>query len=479
MSPDFLSQTATEVAEHIRDRKIAAIELTMLALDRAEHIAGHNPFITLDRQGALTRAREIDASLNRGETHGVLAGVPVAIKDNIEVAGLPNTAGTPALKRNIPANDAVVVARLKAAGAVIIGKTNLHEMAFGITNVNPHFGDVSNPFASEMFAGGSSGGSAVAVSTCAVFAALGTDTGGSVRIPAALCGTFGYRPSTGRYPMTGVTPLSRSRDVIGPISRSVADLIAIDHILRGAPSRPTPALPSVIRLGVPRRHFFEQLDDDLGTVIEAALATIGSGDFQLVDVDIDDIQKFDGYTNFVLSTYEARKEIANYLHGLPLPLTLDELISQLGSEDIRDLFGKFIVGPGAPSAAAYSVAVDNHLPAIRRGFGAYFADHHLDGCLFPTTPAPARPRKDALAGVLINGERRATFDTYTRNTRLTTFAGIPGITIPVGQTPAGLPVGLEVSGPRGSDTRTLAIAARIEQLFGTPPMPKTGGANLC
>ena len=211
--------------------KTTSTEIVSELIARAGAMAYLNAYITLDAEAALARAQELDEMRKQGDILGPLHGVPLVVKDNIHVAGLPNTAGTPGLADFRPETDSPAVAALRAAGAIILGKTNLHELAYGITGYNAAYGAVGNPYDPTAIAGGSSSGTACAVSAGLAPAGLGTDTGGSVRIPASLTGVVGFRPSSGRYDSSAITPVSHTRDTVGVIARNVDDVILIDAVI--------------------------------------------------------------------------------------------------------------------------------------------------------------------------------------------------------------------------------------------------------
>ena len=222
-----------DLAGAVRRREVSATATVQRALDAAEASqVALNGFTFVDREGALARAARIDASIAAGETGGPLSGVPIALKDLIDQSGIPTTNGS-AFSAVVPDVSATVVERLEAAGAVVIGRTGLHEFAFGFTSENPHFGPVRNPWDVTLSPGGSSGGSAAVVAAGIVPAAIGTDTGGSVRVPAALCGVIGLKVTHGRVPLTGVTPLAPSLDTVGPIARTVGDVAAVYAAIAG------------------------------------------------------------------------------------------------------------------------------------------------------------------------------------------------------------------------------------------------------
>lgn len=247
---DLTELTASEAAKAIADGNMTSLELVEALIDRTGNDAG-KAYITFDPDGARAAAKTADSLQKDGAELGPLHGVPIVVKDNIAAEGLPATGGTPALKNWVPSSDAEVLAKLKEAGAILLGKTNLHELAFGITSNNAAFGAVANAYDSRRFAGGSSGGTGAAVGGHLAPAGLGTDTGGSVRIPAALNGVAGLRPSSGRYLQGGIIPISKTRDTAGPLARSVEDLVLIDGIITGTGAALTAADLKTIRIGVP------------------------------------------------------------------------------------------------------------------------------------------------------------------------------------------------------------------------------------
>jgi indoleacetamide hydrolase len=268
----------------LRSGELQAQDAVDEAINRARRHDKLNAFISL--------ADAVPLPVNHAEATalpGRSAGLPIAVKDNIDVAGFRTTAGTPGLRDWRPATDAPVVSRLRGEGAVIIGKTNMHELAVGITSNNPTFGAVRNPHDHSLIAGGSSGGSAAAVAMGVVTAALGTDTAGSCRIPASLCGCVGFRPTTGRYPSDGVVPLAATRDTIGILTQDVSDAILLDEIITDTPT--APAGLKGRRLGVPGPYFYDDLDDQVRPVIDAALARLEDAGAVLVQTEVKQLEQ--------------------------------------------------------------------------------------------------------------------------------------------------------------------------------------------
>ena len=314
---DLTQLSVSDAATLIHARKLTSVELTQAYIARADANPGLNVYITLDRAGALAAARRADADLDTIRRLGPLHGVPLVVKDNTHVAGLPNTAATPALRGFVPKENAPTVQKLVDAGAVILGKTNMHELAFGISGYNEGFftGEVigtRNPYDRTRFAGGSSSGTGAAIGARLAPGGLGSDTAGSVRIPAALSGGAGLRPTIGRYSQDGVTPISHSRDTVGPMAQTVSDVALLDAVITGGRT-PAPAPLSGVRLGVYRGYFLKDLDADTRTVTEGAIEKLRRVGVAIVDVDMPDLQKANDAVSFPVALYEAYDDLKAYL----------------------------------------------------------------------------------------------------------------------------------------------------------------------
>src|SRR5437763_3725862 len=272
---DLTQLSLSDAATLVRARQVTSVELTQAYITRADANLGLNVYVTLDRAGALAAAQRADADLDTVKRLGRLHGVPLVVKDNTHVAGMPNTAGTPALRDFVPRVHAPTVQKLVDAGAIILGKTNMHELAFGISGYNEGFFTaqpigVRNPYDRTRIAGGSSSGTGAALAARLAPGGLGSDTGGSVRIPAALTGGAGLRPTLGRYSQDGVTPIAHSRDTVGPMARTVSDVALLDAVITGG-AVPAPASLGGVKLGVYRAYFFADLDPDTKAITDAAL----------------------------------------------------------------------------------------------------------------------------------------------------------------------------------------------------------------
>ena len=449
--------------------EISATEYAQELLAHCRRSAELNAFIALDAELALAAAGALDAA----GPSGALRGLPVALKDAIGSAGLPTTAGTPGLANHRPTEDADVVKPLVDAGAFVFGKLNMHELSYGITSNNAHHGPVRNPFDPRRIPGGSSGGAAAAVAAGMVPVALGTDTGGSVRIPAALCGVVGFRPSAGRYPQRGIVPVSQTRDTAGLICRSVDDAAMLDAIVTGVPDRIEVPASSQVRLGVPGRYFLETMAADTREIFELRLEELRRAGWVFESVDIEGIQRPEDGFGFAIALYETKSGLSRYLAELaPCGPTLEELVEQVASPDVRGLLSGLLTPEFEEMAGAYCEAIATGRPGLQAAFASCFGENELDALIFPTTVRTA-----ALIGeddtVELDGETVPTFPTFIRNTDPGSIAGIPGISVPAGLTGNGLPVGIELDGPAGSDRRLLAVACALEADLPAAVRPET------
>lgn len=463
--------SAGEAAARIRAGTLRSEDLVRALVDMAERRRDLNAFITFDRERALAAARKADGLAARKSFAGPLHGVPIVVKDNIHVAGLPSSAGTPGLRSFMPARNAPVAEKLIRAGAIVLGKTNLHELAFGITSNNAAFGPARNAYDPTRIAGGSSGGTGNAIAARMAAAGLGSDTGGSVRIPAALNGISGLRPSLGRYSQEGITPIAHTRDTAGPMAREVADLVLLDTIVTGARDKVAPAPLRGLRLGVPRAVFWKNLDVETERLATTALDRLRGEGVEVVEVDMPGLAELNGKVSFPVALYEANVDLARYLKRNRIALDVKGLAERIASPDVKGLFASAIL-PGAKDAIPEKVYRDALAarPALQRLYAETFKTHGIAALVFPTTPLPAAPIGDDQTTKL-NGADVPIFPTFIQNTDPGSNAGIPGLTVPIGRIEAGLPVGLGLDGPAGSDRRLLGIGLALEALFGRLPAP--------
>lgn len=443
-------------------------------LERAFARPELNIFITLDRDGALSAAREADRARLAGEPLKPLSGIPLVVKDNIHAAGLPATAGTPALAGFVPAEDAPTVQRLRDAGAIVLGKTNMHELAFGGTGYNHAFHSpstvgVRNPYDMSRIAGGSSSGSAAALGARMALAALGTDTGGSMRIPCALNGCASLRPSWGRYPGKGVIPIANSRDTVGPMALCMADVALLDAVITGEAALP-PVELGRLRLGVVK-GFWANLDADTDTLTRSAIARLEAVGVHFVEVPEARLQELNEPIGFPVVFHEAYDDMVAYLREQGPGISIEALYEGVASPDVKGLYKDLVLarktfGPNGilvDVGPVYEEAVKYGRPALKAHYRELFERHALDAFVFPTTPivAPvARPEVSLPEN----------FHLLIQNTEPAASACLPSIQLPIGLgATTGLPVGLELDGPAGEDRRMLAIGIAIEAVLGRIP----------
>ena len=461
--------TVTETAKALHDGQFTAVELvknTLARIDKYEHL---NAFISIDREGSLVAAHAVDEARENGVLLGPLAGVPLVIKDNINTANLPTTAGTPALENFQASAHAPVVQRLVDAGAIIIAKTNMHELAMGITSDNTHFGRVANAYDPDRFSGGSSGGTGTAIGARLVSGGLGSDTGGSVRIPSALNGIAGLRPTIGSYPRAGIVPISSTRDTAGPMARTVGDLILLDNVITGYDQPIKGYELESVRFGLPSELFWSDLEVETRLMAEDLLERLRAAGASITIVPIEGLVKIAaGATESV--AYEAKRELARYLREFNTGISLANLADQIASPDVLSFLGARLSGEEPVYAEAYREMMEVQRPALQSAYRAAFANYELDALIFPTTPLPARSFSET-EELVLNGRTVPTFPTYVRNTAPATIAGLPGLTVPIGLTSEGLPVGIALDGPPFSDRKLLAIGLSIEALVTRLPPP--------
>jgi indoleacetamide hydrolase len=461
----LLDLPAAELATLIRQRRTTAVACAEEFIARADEWKALNAFVTLRPAQLLEDARRIDEAVAAGHPVGPLTGVPIVVKDVINTAAYPTTSGTPGLHAFQPGENAPVIERLLAAGAIIGGKANLHELAYGITSNNQATGPVRNPYDLTMIPGGSSGGTAAALAAGVATIGLGTDTGGSMRIPAALCGVVGMRPTLNRWPAAGVLPVSRSRDVVGPFGRTVDDVALLDHVVTGEPPAQPIALDGVC-LGVPRTTHWNDLDPETATVAEAALRKLHDAGVKLVDVDMQPILDLEADCGFPLVFFETAVDMASYLAEFGTGRTLEQMVQEIAGPDVKDMVGNPPAVPGDDYRRAMLVRA-----AMKCAYAELWRRENIQGIVFPTTPLPARPIGQDET-VDLNGREVPTFLTYIRNTNAASIAEIPGISLPIGLTGSGLPVGLEIDGPTWQDRTVLGLGMSIAQLFDRLPLPK-------
>ncbi|MEV0323028.1 amidase family protein [Streptomyces sp. NPDC050658] len=419
-------------------------------------------FTQVDVPTALATAEQADRRAADGELP--LRGVVLAVKDNIDVRGFDTTAGTPALRTNRPTADAPAVRALREAGATILAKSNMHELAYGATSDNAVYGRVRHPLRPGLIVGGSSGGSAAAVAAGMATAALGTETGCSVRVPAALCGLVGFRPTVGAYPAGGVVPVSWTRDTIGVLAHSVDDVRVLDAVIRSAPPPPDPEPTALsgLRLGSPRRPFRQGMTAKLLAMFEGRLATLEEAGAQIVESDLPEgVDEAVAASGLPIALYETPHGVDRYLETHGLPLRFDEVAAQVASPDVARLLRP--LANGGVTRAQYEAALGQRarLDRLMRDF---LAAHQLDGLIVPTAPVTA-PRLLADGHVDIDGTPTPAFPLLVRNADASSIVGWPAISLPAGADDQGLPFGIDLQFPSSADRALLDAAHAVEQVW--------------
>jgi aspartyl-tRNA(Asn)/glutamyl-tRNA(Gln) amidotransferase subunit A len=445
-------ETILQLAPRLRGKEVSPLELTRDCLDRIEKLnPALNAFITVTAEPALAEAQAAEIEISRGEWRGPLHGIPIALKDLIDTTGTRTTAGSALFQDRVPREDAEVVRRLRQAGAVILGKNNLHEFAYGGSSLVSFFGDVHNPRNTAHIAGGSSGGSAAAVAAGLCYAAIGTDTAGSIREPAALCGCVGIKPTYGRVSARGVIPLAWSLDHVGPLAASVGDAAAVLQAIAGYDALDTHSADvpvadyisvlregaKALRVGIPRAHFYDDLDDEVGAAVEAALAVIGTLVAEVHEVRLE------------IPTDRAVQAAESYAYHAENIARTPELYQAETLRRIRS---------GADISATEYIQRRRELDRERRRAHDFFADADL--LVTPATPIPAPAiadlKKDPAA-------LRPAELILLRNTRPFNVWGLPAISVPCGFTKSGLPIGLQIAGSHWREDLVLRLASAYEQ----------------
>jgi Asp-tRNA(Asn)/Glu-tRNA(Gln) amidotransferase A subunit family amidase len=469
---DVCNLSAVEAVAHMSQGALTAERYAQGLLARCQSAHALNAFITLEPAQVLEAARARDRERRAGAKPGPLFGLPIPVKDSVNTRDYPTTAGTPALRHFHPAEDAPVVAALRAAGALVLGKTNLHELSYGWTSNNLAFGAVRNPYDQSRIPGGSSGGTAAAIAARLAPLGIAEDTEGSIRVPAAFCGIAGFRPTTGRYSTRGCVPISPLFDQVGPHARSVADLALFDSVVANDWQRLQPTPLKGVRLGVVRDYWFTDLDPEVERQTGLALARLEEAGAQIIETQLPGLASLIDLTTDAVQNHDVRVALAAYLKEYGAAVDFDTLVAQ-ASPDIQRVFRSDVLPGGVNfvTEAHYAAARDQYLPALRRLYADYFARAGVAAMVFPTTLVPA-PRIGEETTVDVGG-RPLAFDTaVARNIAPGSTAGLPGLVLPVGLTHTGLPVAIEFDAPAGADRALLALGLSAERALGTLPAPR-------
>jgi aspartyl-tRNA(Asn)/glutamyl-tRNA(Gln) amidotransferase subunit A len=472
---DLQKLTLASAARLIRSKELSPVELTAAVINRIERFNDRMlAFISVMADEALAAARTAESELARGSVLGMLHGVPVSVKDLFDTKGVRTTAGMKVFTDRVPGEDAFVVKKLYEAGAVIVGKNNMHEAAYGITNVNPHFGTARNPWNPQHITGGSSGGSASAVAMRMSFGSLGSDTGGSIRVPASLCGVVGLKPTYGRCSLRGVVPLSWSMDHPGPIANSVEDVALLletiapyderDPLSR---NRPVPRyaeslMGSVkgLRVGIPRGYFFEDLQEEVEKAMNAALAAFERLGASLMDID--------------LATAPLQRGIWNQI-ACPEAYSFHEKhLNRRGEDYGADVRTRLELG-------RLFLSIDYVRAQRARTLMRDECERALENVDVIITPSvPITPPRIGQTTVQRGAVTEPVGVALTRCTRHFNITGLPAISLPCGFTTDGLPIGLQIAGRAFDESTVLRAAHAYEQEAALAPhSPPGSGGEVC
>jgi aspartyl-tRNA(Asn)/glutamyl-tRNA(Gln) amidotransferase subunit A len=454
---DFHTLDIAALAQLLQTKQVSPVEVTNAYLERIQRLDPQlNTYIAVTAEEARAQAKTAEQEIQQHAYRGPLHGVPLGIKDLLDLAGFPTTMGSKILKDNLAQGDATVVERLKAQGAVVLGKHNLHEFAFGITSENPHFGVVRNPWNTDCVPGGSSGGTAAAVAAGLCAAGLGSDTGASIRAPASFCGVVGLKPTYGRVSRAGALPLAWSLDHVGPIGRSVADCAILLQAIAGPDPRDlasaSDAVPDYLadlqqdikglRVGVPTDHFFDIVEPDVERLVREAIDTLGTLGATLIEVGLPHAAHAQAAGNVIMSS-EAASWHADWLRDRPDDYGADVLSRIRGGQLVR---------------AVDYLASQQMRTLVQRDFASAF--ERVDVVVGPTAPIVAPPigHTQEPSGPL-NLVPRAIANRLTIPCNLT---GMPAISLPCGFSQDGLPVGLQIMGAAFDESKVLQTAAAYE-----------------
>ena len=451
---ELTSLTLSEAAELVRQKSVSPVELTRACLERIAQLnPSLNAFITVTADGALEQAQQAETEIRRGQWKGPLHGIPIALKDLVDTAGTATTAGSAVFGERVPRQDAEIVGRLKSAGAVLLGKLNLHEFAYGGSGMIGAFPAARNPRNPALITGGSSSGSAAAVAAELCYAAVGTDTAGSIRLPAACCGIVGLKPTYGRVSARGVIPLSWSYDHVGPMARNARDAALLLQVLAGydpsdIASQEVPVQDyfaafsstdvSRLRLGIPRAWFYEELNPEVATQVEAAISRLAplTAGIREVSFSVD--------ADRTVAKCESWAYHAKYVASSP-QLYHPETLRRIRT--------------GQEVSASDYIAKRHQLELLRRRVDAIFSGADL--ILTPTAPLPA----PSFAELETHPEQlRPTELILLRNTRPFNVLGLPTISVPCGTTANGRWIGLQIAGKPWDELSVLRLAHAFEQL---------------
>jgi aspartyl-tRNA(Asn)/glutamyl-tRNA(Gln) amidotransferase subunit A len=465
LNKDILRLSISELAPKIKSREISPVELTQAALEQLDRVKPEiNSFITILAEAALKQAKAAEKSIIKGGYLGPLHGIPIGIKDNLATKNIRTTIGSKIFTDYVPDEDAFAVKRVKEAGAVILGKENMHEFAMGATSNNPHYGAVHNPWSLDSIPGGSSGGSAANVASCVTYGSLGTDAGGSVRMPASFCGVVGIKPTYGRVSQRGLLSSVFGNDHIGPLTRTVRDNALILQVIAGYdPLDPTTVPVPVpdytaglngsvkrLKMGIPRNYFFDPIDPEVDKAVRNAIDTLQEMGIKSTEVSLPSLEYAPALR--IISSVENLVAHEDIIRKHKKEYGEDVLFRMLPAQFVRAV-------DFARCMRVQRLIIDDFLKVLR----------DVDFLAVPTTPAPAYPidaETITIAGITypVKGAGRSS-SIIGRNTFIGNHLGLPCLSVPCGLSRKGLPIGLQLIGRAFDEGLLYRVAHHYEESF--------------
>lgn len=453
-------------AAAIRQGDITAESYSAARLKHARRYSDLNSFITIDESAVLAAARDADKARAAGYAAPLL-GVPLGVKDSYTTSGLRTTLGVKTLDKFTPTQDADIVSAIKDAGGIVFGKNNLVEMSYGLTGDNSGYGRVKNPYDRDRVSGGSSSGSAVSVAARIVPAAFGGDTVGSIRVPAALSGVVGFKPTTGRWPRGGVAPISHFLDTTGLLARNVEDCILIDQVVTDAAVVSSAERSDLkgVRFAYAPKHYLELIDPEIEARFTSAVQRLRDAGAEVSEVDLgEDFSSLADRVTWNIFFRETRQAVAEFLRQNDFPVSFEDIYHELNPQ-LKEAWSAFVIpnGPGFLTQDAFEKTLSVDRPELRSRLDKVFTAAGFSALLFPTTTALAPLAESQWKFTVAGHEVDHLF--LARNTVPASGAGLPGISLPLGLSESGLPFGIELDGERGHDRELLDVARRVEAVL--------------
>ena len=468
---NLIDLTASEAVEAMQRGDLKSEDYAAALIARAKAQSALNAFIAFEPDRVLEQARAADVARHAGEAMGLLHGLPIAVKDSVNTQAYATTNGTQALRAFKPPLDAPMLGLLRAAGAIVMGKTNMTELSFGWTNNNATFGAVHNPYGHDRIPGGSSGGSCASVAARIAPLAIAADTLGSIRVPAAMCGIAGLRPTFDRYPRQGIFALTTDKlDQAGPVARAVDDLALFDRVASGHAAPVAPTSLRGVRIGVPA-FYNEGVDDEIDRLTKAGFDRLAEAGAVLVRADVSEAVKSAFDVAAAIMLYETLPCITAFLRDQNTGVTFEQLLAQV-PQGMQDFLKSVAIEPNRPPREAYEAMLSQR-EKLKAALAEHFAEQAIAVMAFPSIGAfPAKIGEEAEAEV--DGEKVSFFAAYGRNTALSPAAGCPALVLPSGLGRLGLPASIEFVAPAGKDRELLSIGLSLESALGPIASPPNG-----